>query len=297
MKFAGMTCAVVVEPLLARLRRSRCARCGRGTPPARSRASRWGARGCARRSRCSAARSQSWIPQRVGSVVSSHRRYIRMPIAHTSRPLDAPSHEREHAGLLVGAGGRFHLRAEDAGHRASSSSIGCIASKTAWTSSGSRRSSPPVARARSHAWTTRSGAPKRSMACSNVCFPIMPSNSAVATAGSSSAAWTASRAFAHAPAGSSSTEGPGGSSLPDEAQEQLPVVDHVAHDVTGDPVVAGRRTVPAVGRHRVDPFGERCGDATETVGDLGHARDCTRLTTQPASADRRIRRLLTPVRC
>ena len=111
--------------------------------------------------------------------------------------------------------------------------------------------------------------------CSNVCFPIMPSNSAVAIAGSSSAAWTASRAFAQAPAGSSSTDGPRRQLAPDEAEEPLPVVDHVAHDVARHPVVAGRLAVPAVGRHRVDPFGERCGDATETLGDLGHARDCT----------------------
>ena len=49
----------------------------------------------------------------------------------------------------------------------------------------------------------------RLMPCSNVDLPNMPSNSCPATAGSSSAACTVSRALAQAPTGSSSTEGPG----------------------------------------------------------------------------------------
>ena len=51
-----------------RRRRSRCARCGPGTPPARSRASRSGARGCARRSRRSEGRR--WSPSAFLLVVA-----------------------------------------------------------------------------------------------------------------------------------------------------------------------------------------------------------------------------------
>ena len=166
-----------------------------------------------------------------------------MPITHTTRRLDAPSHEREHAGLLVGVGGHFHLRAEDAGHahhlvhrfHRLEDRVDLVGIET-FVAAGRPRQIPR--------WTTRSGAPKRSIARSNVCFPIMPSNSAVATAGSSSARLDRVARVRPGTGRVVVDRRPGWQLLPDEAEEQLRVVDHVAHDVAGDPVVARRRIVP-----------------------------------------------------
>src|SRR5918993_1964615 len=91
--------------------------------------------------------------------------------------------------------------------------MGSTPTSMPWTSSGSRPSSSPVARARSQVWISTSPVQMVSTVAANDERPIRVSRSLPATSGSSSAAWMARSRATHAPTGSSSTDGPGDHSM------------------------------------------------------------------------------------
>ena len=151
--------------------------------------------------------------------------------------------------------------AEALGHRPRSRS----------TSAGSIVSSCPVARARSHPWTTRSK-PRNGRSWSpTVVRPSSPSYSWPASAGSSSTASTSVRAASNAPSGSSATDGAGLERAVERAEHHAVDVDDVGDDAAGVPLLARRRVRPAVGTDVGDLGLEGVGERAVAVGDLGHA--------------------------
>ena len=117
--------------------------------------------------------------------------------------------------------------------------------------------------------------------------PAEVANSRVATSGSSSAAWNASLKATHAPSGSSSTDGPGGTRDRGPARKRGHPLDHVADDVTRHPSVTRCRVVPRVVRDRLGALGELPRQFAVSVGRSGRGHSSVRTFHRVRDADHR----------